>query len=72
MNQLINAMKINAEDKERASSVKYVSIGILQKGFSLDTKIKSIKICDFKYGKTLSGKHCHLITRVKNCLLFSE
>ena len=33
MNQLINAMKINAEDEERASSIEYVSIGILQKGF---------------------------------------
>ena len=44
MNQLINAMKINAEDEERSSSIKYVSIGILQKGFCLDTKIKSIKI----------------------------
>ena len=49
-----------------ASSIEYVSIGIPQKGFSLDTKIKSIKICDFKYGKTLSGEHCHLITHVKN------
>ena len=49
-----------------ASSVEYVSIGIPQKGFSLDTKIKSIKICDFKYGKYLSGEHCHLITHVKN------
>lgn len=66
MNQLINAMKINAEDEERASSIKYVSIGILEKGFPLDTKIKSIKICDFKYGKILSGEHCHLITHVKN------
>jgi len=43
MNQLINAMKINAEDEERSSSIKYVSIGILQKGFP-NTKIKSIKI----------------------------
>ena len=47
MNQLINAMKINAEYEERASSIEYMSIGIPQKGFSLDTKIKSIKICDF-------------------------
>jgi len=66
MNQLINAMKINAEYEERASSIEYVSIGILQKDFPLDTKIKSIKICDFKYGKILSGEHCHLITHVKN------
>jgi len=66
MNQLINAMKINAEDEERASCIENVSIGILQEGFSLDTKIKSIKICDFKYGKILSGEHCHLITHVKN------
>ena len=43
MNQLINAMKINAEDEERSSSIKYVSVGILQKGFP-NTKIKSIKI----------------------------
>ena len=71
MNQLINAMKINAEDEERSSSIKYVSVGILQKGFP-NTKIKSIKICDFKYGKYLSGEHCHLITHVKNFLLFSE
>ena len=47
MNQLINAMKINAEYEERSSSIEYMSIGIPQKGFSLDTKIKSIKICDF-------------------------
>ena len=40
MNQLINAMKINAEDEERSSSIKYVSIGILQKGVSLNTNIK--------------------------------
>ena len=66
MNQLINAMKINAEYEERASSIEYMSIGIPQKGLSLDTKIKSIKICDFKYGKILSGEHCHLITHVKN------
>ena len=66
MNQLINAMKINAEYEERASSIEYMSIGIPQKGFSLDTKIKSIKICDFKYDKILSGEHCHLITHVKN------
>ena len=66
MNQLINAMKINAEYEERTSSIEDVSIGIPQKGFSLDTKIKSIKICDFKYGKYLSGEHCHLITHVKN------
>ena len=66
MIQLINAMKINTGDDERASSIEYMSIGIPQKGFSLDTKIKSIKICDFKYGKYLSGEHCHLITHVKN------
>ena len=61
MNQLINAMKINAEDEERSSSIKYVSIGILQKGFP-NTKIKSIKILilsiwqDSQWG-TLSLNH---------------
>ena len=41
MIQLFNAIEINAEDEERASSIKYVSIGILEKGFPLNTKIKS-------------------------------